>query len=237
MERRFFFLPRRRRRRRKRRKRKRSLRRLKIFLSSQKRRKKKKKKKKKKKIHEKIECSSTFYLCEEKRNRSRSSKLLTSSILQLQQISIRNRKLETGGIYPILSWIESLAWLNLMLLYYLLGRCSPSDEGKSLTSCHQSCNEGKKRMVAGKLSDLTSSLLREIHVLKSNFKIFFFLNIHNESRYLDTISNIEIAWLFAWMNFLTLKPSWNIDFFRLRDSNYSRMICRWNREKKKYMYI
>lgn len=49
---------------------------------------------------------------------------------------------------------------------------------------------------------------------------------------LDTISNIEIAWLFAWMNFLTLKPSWNIDFFRLRDSNYSRMICRWNREKK-----
>lgn len=78
-----------------------------------------------------------FYPCEEKRRRNRNRilvsffQLLTSSILQLQQISTPN--LEEF----ILSWIESL-WANLVLLYYLLGRCSPSDEGKSLTSCHRS---------------------------------------------------------------------------------------------------
>lgn len=102
-----------------------------------------------------------FYPCEEKRRRNRNRilvsffQLLTSSILQLQQISTPN--LEEF----ILSWIESL-WANLVLLYYLLGRCSPSDEGKSLTSCHRST--------------------RDPCIQKSSLKIFF-LNICNESRY------------------------------------------------------
>lgn len=92
-----------------------------------------------------------FYPCEEKRRWNRNEilvsffQLLTSSILQLQQISTPN--LEEF----ILSWIESL-WANLVLLYYLLGRCSPSDEGKSLTVTDP----------------------REIHVFKNQALKFFF---------------------------------------------------------------
>lgn len=98
---------------------------------------------------------------------------------------------------------------------------------KSLTSCHRSCNEGKK-WNGGQMSSMTERLKTEIH--KSQALNFFFLNIYKWIQVSLILTRFRIAWYwtFVWL--------WNHLEYRFFLNSLSwlelSMICRWNREKK-----